>query len=107
MRHQNEKAARGSGRRGGSVFGLRRVDCSPTPDDCFVVEGVAEGSSAVWPQRGAWFVVACKSVVSALDDERCEVLIEHGPLRYRVEVDEPRAEVEFRRCVAYRRGGGE
>lgn len=107
MQHQNEKAARGSGRRGGSMFGLRRAEYTPTPDDCFVVEGVASGSSAAWPQRGLWFVPARKSVVCALSDERCAVLIEHGPLRYRVEVEEPRAEVEYRRCVAYCRGGGE
>ena len=107
MQHQNEKTARGSGRRGVSVFGLRRVHTSLTPDDCFVVDGVASGSSAAWPQRGLWFVTARKSIVCALSDERCEVLIEHDALRYRVEVDEPRAEVEYRRCVAYCRGGGE
>jgi hypothetical protein len=107
MRPPNKKTARGSGRRGGSVFGLRRVDCSQTPDDCFVVEGVVSGGSPRCPQRGLWFIVARESMVCALSDESCEVLIEHGALCYRVEVQERRAEVEYRRCAAYRRGGGE
>lgn len=89
------------------MFGLRRVDSSLTTDDCFVVEGLARGHGFKSARWALWFVVARKSVVSALDDERCEVLIEHGPLRYRVEVFERRAEVEYRRCVAYCRGGGE
>jgi hypothetical protein len=54
-----------------------------------------------------WFILARESMVCALSDESCEVLIEHGALRYRVEVQERRAEVEYRRCAAYRRGGGE
>jgi hypothetical protein len=107
MQHHNKKAARGSGRRGGSMFRLRRAEYTPTPDDCFVVEGIATSSSSDRSWFGLWIVEARKSVVCALSDERCEVLIEDGEVRYRVAVQERRAEVEYRRCVAYRRGGGE
>ena len=103
MQHQNEKTARGSGRRGDSMFGLRRVDCTPTPRGCFVVEGTVRVLSA----HGLWFVNARVSLVAACSAEACVVFVQHGRREYRVEVEEPRAEVEYRRCVAYSRGGGE
>jgi hypothetical protein len=98
MRPANERAARGSGRRGVSVFGLRRVDCTPTPRGCFVVDGVVHALS----ERGLWFVNASASLVSACSAETCVVLVEHAGREYRVEVEEPRDAVELRRCLAYR-----
>jgi len=107
MRTNNEKAARCSGRRGGSMFGLRLVsDCSQTPDDCFKVEGLASGFVVGGPREGLWCVVARKALVFALSDESCEVVIRNGPRLYRVAVCEPASEVQLRLCAAFKRGGG-
>lgn len=106
MDNYKRKAARCSGRHGGSMFGLRLHDSTPTPDDCFKVEGIARGFSD-GEHYGLWQVVARQSLVHALSDESCEVVIRVGTHEYRIGVDEPRSEVEYRRCVAYRQGGGE
>ena len=111
MPSNQRKAARCSGRHGGSMFGLRLVHCMPTPrrtpDDCFKVEGIASGFVVGGARAGLWQVVARKSLVFALSDESCEVVIRNGPRAYRILVNEPPGEVELRRCVAYARGGGE
>lgn len=105
MEHHQRKTARCSGRRGVSMFGLRRADCIPTPRGCFKVEGVACGFAFGGARHGWWFINARKCLVLAVTNDACEVEIHHGPLVYRVFVRERSTEVALRQRIAWSEGG--